>query len=69
MFPEVRIPHMEPVLWLIPFVSGLGADVKPPGSKSIYRLFPNGCYNVDQRQSREALHLSLQAFLITPFRL
>lgn len=67
MFPEVRVHHV-PVLGLISFVSGLGTDVKPPGSKSIYRLFPDGCYNLDQFRSREALRSSLQALLMTPFR-
>jgi len=47
MFPEVRIRHTEPVSRLIPFISGLGAYVKPPGSKSIHWLFSNGFCNVD----------------------
>lgn len=47
MFPEVCIRQMELVSRLIPFIPGLGADVKPPGSKLVHRLFPNGCHNID----------------------
>ena len=47
MFPEVCIRKMELVSRLIPFIPGLGADVKPPGSKLVHRLFPNGCHNID----------------------
>ena len=68
MFPEVCIRRVEPVARLIQSVSGLGTDARPSGSKPVYRLFPNGCYNVDQCWSGEILHFSLQAFLMTPIR-
>lgn len=47
MFPEARTRHTKQVSRLILFISGLGTDVTPPGSKSIYRVFSDGCYNVD----------------------
>lgn len=59
MFPEVCTGYTGPVSRLIVFVPGLGTDVKPPGSKSVYRLFPNGCHNADQRRFGETHHLPL----------
>ena len=54
MFPEVRAYRTESVPMFISPVSGLGADVEPPYPKSVYRLFPHGCYHADQRRSRES---------------
>ena len=67
MFPEVCIHCTEPVRGL--FRPGLGTDAKPPVSKSVYRLFPDGRNNVDQRRSSEILHVFFRAFLMEPFRL